>query len=44
MGILFPKRPGMELDIIAVEEVVGDMGGYFWMAGELCVGCDIDAS
>lgn len=43
VGILLGEGPGMELDGIAVEKVVGDMGGDIWMARELGVGSDIDA-
>jgi hypothetical protein len=44
MGIFFAKWSGVELDIIAVEEVIDNMGGYVWITWELRVGCDIDTS
>lgn len=44
VGILLGEGPGIELDGIAIEKVVGDVGRDIWMTRELGVGGDVDAS
>jgi hypothetical protein len=37
VGVLLPEGPAVELDIVAIEEVVGDMRRDIWGARELGV-------
>lgn len=42
--VFFGEGPAVELDIVAVEEVRGDVRRLIWLAGVLGVSGDIDAS
>jgi hypothetical protein len=41
--LFFRERAACELDVVAVEEAVGDVGGLVGLAGELGIAGDVDA-
>lgn len=42
--VFLPKWSAVKFDVVAIEEVLGDVGGHIWRAGEFRVTSNVDSA